>query len=597
MNSLVLSQQRLTNYRKPMIYCRKCKKLPLVTILSTTPIKIKVFCSCQTRIVELNKYINELKYNYLLIQSKNCQSNNHTNKIAVLYCKTCQKDLCYECSIIHSQEHIIYPANIYCDIMKHNQHNNDIAFCYDCFKHICTKCEPEHKEHYIMYLDQIKDTCLRQRIKEYNQVYKTYETILNNTRQKVIDELYIEIKQINESYAKCIKKNKQIIQLLGLIISNANIFSTQGKHYQSSVNLIENTNFTINDNTYTQLPILNTPADTIKFFNEFSIIKTNDIYDLKYKQKERIIPIDTTSTITTLAVCNDKVHLIMGKENGEIGIFNIETNRFTNDFFPAHDNAINGIVILSDNSFSSSSADSKVKIWTLQKNNDRLCYYLHKTYNGDKGSSFLVNLIKDNRIAFCTRTGKLMIYSLDNDTLLMNEYIYEKENTNFTTLLIYNQYHDCLVVNTNKADTFFYTPLGNRYKKEETILKNLFIFNIQTYKIGNNGKLIGLANLFTDNKIYLVVVDVNTKSIESIYNFNEHFTNHYRFVCLDLFDKNTIITRVTTHSIAIIDINSFKLTSLLPVEQHYDNIHAIYQITSHNYILLYNNNKIIIQQL
>ena len=183
MNSSVLSEQRFTNYR--MIYCSKCKKLPLVTILSTTPIKTKVICSCQTRIVNINKYINELKYNYLSIPSKNCQLNNHTSKFAIAYCKTCKKDLCYECLIIHSQEHIIYPADIYCDIMNHNQHINDIAFCYDCFKHICTKCEPvQHKKHFIMYLDQIKGTCLRQRIKEYSKVNQTYETILNNTRQK-----------------------------------------------------------------------------------------------------------------------------------------------------------------------------------------------------------------------------------------------------------------------------------------------------------------------------------------------------------------------------------------------------------------------------
>ena len=592
------SETKLTNYRKTMIFCPNCKKIPLVTILSTTPIKAKVICSCETRIVDINTYINEIRYNYMSIPSKNCQSNNHNSKVAISYCKTCHKDLCYECLIIHNQRHSIYPADINCDIIKHNQHNKFLAFCYDCFNHICTKCDKDkHKDHCIMYLDQIKYTCFRQRIKEHKKVYKNYKTILGNTRQKVIDELYSAIKRINESYAKCIKKNNQIMQLITLIVNNAILFSAYGKHYQSKVNLFDNTNFTIYDNTYTQLPILNTTSDTIKFFNEFSIIKTNNVYDLKYKQKERIIPIDTTSKITTLAVCNDKVHLIMGKENGEIGIFNIETNRFTNDFFPAHDNAINGIVILSDTSFSSSSEDSKVKIWTLQKNNDRLCYYLHKTYNGDKGSSFLVNLIKDNRIAFCTRTGKLMIYSLDNDTLLMNEYIYEKENTNFSSLLIYNKYHDCLVVNTNDSETFFYCSKDTLYKKSEKVIKDLYIYTVHTYLITSNGKLIGLAKISKDNNVYLVVVNVETKDIESIANFNEPFTTNYYLMGLFFYSENQILARFSTQNIIMFDCNSFQISSLLPLKLNMNDIQAIFQCKPHLYILIDKSNRIIINQL
>ena len=44
-----------------------------------------------------------------------------------------------------------------------------------------------------------------------------------------------------------------------------------------------------------------------------------------------------------------KKHLIFGKENGELGIYDIVNNTFSNEFLKAHDGLINGIIILSDN--------------------------------------------------------------------------------------------------------------------------------------------------------------------------------------------------------------------------------------------------------
>ena len=112
--------------------------------------------------------------------------------------------------------------------------------------------------------------------------------------------------KIQKSYGECIRKNDKILKLISFILKNYLLLSTQGDHYQSIVNAITNTDFTIDDKTYRHLPKFKNNEERISFFKGFSVIKENNLYEQKEKKYEKMISLNTTSRITTLNICNDK---------------------------------------------------------------------------------------------------------------------------------------------------------------------------------------------------------------------------------------------------------------------------------------------------
>ena len=171
-----------------------------------------MICSCGTRIVDINTYLTEKENSNASIPLKSIK--------------------CY-----------IYKDS---DI----SHQKFFAFCFDCIKHFCKECDKGHEEHRIIYMNQIKKKCYYKRFEEYNKVVNGYKQVLKETRNEMIKKLRSTMIKIQKSYGECIRKNDKILKLISFILKNYLLLSTQGDHYQSIVNVITNTDFTIYDKTY-----------------------------------------------------------------------------------------------------------------------------------------------------------------------------------------------------------------------------------------------------------------------------------------------------------------------------------------------------------
>ena len=112
------------------------------------------------------------------------------------------------------------PINFSCDIIKEEVHQNSIAFCHNCNKHICSLCNSNHNEHYITNLYELDDALCNSLIDKYKKAKKGYVRILEETKNSMINKLINEIYLIQKSCDNCIKRNKEIFELLKIIKNN-----------------------------------------------------------------------------------------------------------------------------------------------------------------------------------------------------------------------------------------------------------------------------------------------------------------------------------------------------------------------------------------
>ena len=100
----------------------------------------------------------------------------------------------------------------------------------------CPKCYPIHKEHSNLFYNDIKYINIKDIRKRIKQIEKIYQPLLMNTLNKN--------KTINESLAlsffDCIKRNKQIITLLNILLSNCQCYIYY-LSYSIKVSLFRNT--------------------------------------------------------------------------------------------------------------------------------------------------------------------------------------------------------------------------------------------------------------------------------------------------------------------------------------------------------------------
>ena len=191
-----VSKKKFELYSKNIIFCSKCQKVPLITIFTKNPIKVKVYCLCGAKITDISTYLTEIRRNNFPFQKNTCEADNHQKEKSSSYCQTCHKNLCYECLINHNEDHIIPPIDIQCDIYKDkNKRNHDsfLAFCFNCYKHICSKCDNGHSSHYLFYLSQVMNTNHYSRTKEFNTVVRKYKAILRQIKDNAIKELGINV--------------------------------------------------------------------------------------------------------------------------------------------------------------------------------------------------------------------------------------------------------------------------------------------------------------------------------------------------------------------------------------------------------------------
>ena len=68
------SKNNITN-SEDLLFCSKCHTIPLISILSTNPATVKIYCPCEKRIINIKTYLEEINRN----KEKHCLQESHNN--------------------------------------------------------------------------------------------------------------------------------------------------------------------------------------------------------------------------------------------------------------------------------------------------------------------------------------------------------------------------------------------------------------------------------------------------------------------------------------------------------------------------------------
>jgi len=133
--------------------CLECNKIPLIEIIEKqNEYFINYFCENNHKgEISLNDFLNNQKHQLKKIPCNNCQKNQENNFFKCFYCITCNKVLCNDCFVKHSeQDQIILLSKYDSTCFKHNLSFSH--YCKSCKKNICIICLNEHKNHSFILL-------------------------------------------------------------------------------------------------------------------------------------------------------------------------------------------------------------------------------------------------------------------------------------------------------------------------------------------------------------------------------------------------------------------------------------------------------------
>ena len=577
---------------KLLTFCKKCNKIPFIIIHSTNPATVQVTCPCETKVESLDEYYEELLDINLTLNDLHCDS--HEEKKSSIFCFTCNKHLCSSCYKTHNKDHLLSPMKNECGIVKDHEHKIHLGFCHNCFKNDCMKCTIEHDSHRMTHYGRIEKNFYFGKWVSFLKALIGMKKKLTETKEQVINELKNKIKKIEKNYIMCLQRNFEILRLIGIIYNNYCFFNIRGFHYQSCVNLLSNSNFTIDDKTYKSLPHFRNEEDAVTFFQRFCVIKEKTVYEDYYKENcnknEKLININTSSKITSLLLHKDNTHIILGKENGELGIVNIENDTFSNDFFSAHSSCISLLVPLSNDKFATCSNDPFLNIWKIEEKEDKCVCCFHSFYLGDEGGMSTAASLSNNRVGFITSLGNLFVYSIGNsDTVLYKDSIY----SNHKFIIPFGLYSKILVVITTNSEILFYNIEESHYKKEEKKITLISTFTHNSVCVTSSNMLLVLGRLSNDPNTYLFIISIQNKSIETICEYQHGLIQNYNRLFV-LENINEIKYRTNFYNVLSIDKNSFLLNKVhsSPVAAHPYEILFTQHGKNNNHILLLDNNKI-----
>ena len=240
-----------TQYKYSII-CPKCQTIPFLTINPDIPLKVAHLCKCSSQSYILKDY---LKYLYLMNKSNhsiNCQALlSHCDIKSSGYCKKCNEYLCKKCIKIHKvykrKNHPILKYKYYyqkCRIVK-NKHY-EYLYCTQCRLLYCPECDFSHKSHLFLMQEDIKainPELIKQNLNK--EVKKNFLFLLNN----IFYQAKSNNKELIHSYKECIKRNKQIITLLKIILYNYNSSDDNQYSFVIKISLYRNSHFNFTPST------------------------------------------------------------------------------------------------------------------------------------------------------------------------------------------------------------------------------------------------------------------------------------------------------------------------------------------------------------
>ena len=329
------------------------------------------------------------KFSIFKEKCNDCGKNQKEIKGNLFYCTKCQKFICYECQINHSnEEHNIINIKKYDSLCKIHSNTFD-SYCVKCKRNLCIYCQINHKNHNLIYLSQIKFSkisiiSLEKEIIGIDNLIKNIDIIKENIinefeKLKKVSELEIkflknllytyeyeeEKKNLNYDTIQNLKNFKEQFELKRKKFYEK--LETEGKKY---IKLIQN------------LPIMNykilkSHTNVINYLYQLSDgrlascsndkllnIYKKDSYELQLSIKEH------SDWIISFTELNDKRIITCSKDN-TMKIFKLidEDKYKIEQTLIGHKNGVEKVIEIRKNELISVSCDRTMKIWKLNNQN------------------------------------------------------------------------------------------------------------------------------------------------------------------------------------------------------------------------------------
>ena len=234
MKKKVLSTPKKESFHpslKETTICFQCLNIPYIKIILSHPLQLMIQCQCgYNEIILLKDYLSKL--NNFDIQQYNCKiDSKHISTEGEAFCAECNKTLCTECKMNHSQkfkEHKVIKMNCNDYECKKRHSECNVYYCVYCRVYFCDREGDhddfdEHFEH-----NAINLTELSKKLKEDQDNINQREQLIHNKKKELSSEgkeedlhLYTFLTLIFNTY----KNNKDSINYMILtnLVNNTKI--------------------------------------------------------------------------------------------------------------------------------------------------------------------------------------------------------------------------------------------------------------------------------------------------------------------------------------------------------------------------------------
>ena len=585
---MITKEEAMKENRKYITICPQCRRIPLISILTTNPIKVAVICKCSIKIILLSQYLQELNQ-YLSSQPLYyCQL--HSTKEYVSYCKICNQYLCYDCWGSHDLAHFLFPIDINSNLRKDIEHPHSDAFCHNCFEDFCIKCDKGHEEHIITHLSEITKKRCTSTLTKIMRINSSFINILENTKKQVLSKFPNDINQIEKSYKECRQRNADIMSFIFRLGKAYTIMYDKKKQcFQTSINVINNTDFTINPFNYNVLPIIKNPSDAIRFFDTFYIIKERQYYKCLSFMKFKRITISNITKYRGMLPLNDNNKIIITDIKGDLLLYDIEKEQIVNMLNKAHSNIIESVIPLSNSRIATCSWDKTVKVWKVDDNisllNSFICH--------EEKVLSLVEL-SDNRIASISEKGKMIIHSLDDKSILFSDEVVSPEYISSYALYLTKDKHTLIVLNC-KEEIMFYDAYS--YVKSKKSIQGIKLVGKYSFYESKEGLLYIGGTSTKKGTVSIFSINLDSLSIESITTLPIIFHNNNPPLFLLYETEESLLIRTHYSKLIEFDKKTKSITHAFPERTNWKFTYNEYSIKHNSFIALANSNTIIIWDL
>lgn len=176
---------------KETTICFQCLNIPYIKIILSHSIQLMIQCQCgYNEIILLKDYLSKLTN--FDIHQYNCKNDSkHTSTEGFAFCAECNKTLCSECKLNHSQqykEHKVTKMNCNDYECKKGHTQCNVYYCVYCRVYFCDK-EGEHND-FDEHFDHnaINLTELIAKLKEDEDTFNKREEIILNRKKELSSE-------------------------------------------------------------------------------------------------------------------------------------------------------------------------------------------------------------------------------------------------------------------------------------------------------------------------------------------------------------------------------------------------------------------------